>query len=118
MGHVIARVTISSPVDESLQTRVDALVDTGATFSVVPRAIGLDLHLPTTGRVRVRTANGDVELERSRALIRIGEREEISPVLISDSPDRMLIGVITLESLALTVDPTTGQLNEMELLLY
>jgi predicted aspartyl protease len=38
--------------------------------------------------------------------------------LISDTIDRVLIGVVTLENLALTVNPKTGELNEAELLWY
>ncbi len=118
MGHVTAEVTISNPADASLQSTVEGLVDTGATLTVVPRALAKDLRLPMTGRRKVRTASGDLELDRGYALVQIDGKTEINPILISDSVDRVLIGVITLETLALTVDPTTGELKEAELLLY
>jgi len=39
-------------------------------------------------------------------------------VTISDVVDRLLIGVTTLETLGLTVDPLAGQLKESFYLLY
>jgi aspartyl protease family protein len=38
----------------------------------------------------------------------------VTPILVSDTLDKILVGVITLEALGLTVDPTTGQLKEAE----
>jgi clan AA aspartic protease len=118
VGHVAVEVTISNPTDPDLTTTATALVDTGASFTVVPRAIATALDLPKTGRMSVRTANGNVELDRSRAYIHIGQAGDVSPVLVSDTLDKVLLGVITLETLALTVNPTTGELNEMEILFY
>ena len=118
MGHVTARVTISNPADAELASTVEAPVDTGATFTVVPRALAQELGLPLTGQRRVRTATEEVVLDRARAFVQINGQGEINPVLISDSVDRVLIGVITLETLSLTVDPTTGELSEAETLLF
>jgi predicted aspartyl protease len=41
----------------------------------------------------------------------------VTPVLISRTLDKVLIGVITLEALGLSVDPTKGTLRESETLL-
>ncbi len=118
MGHVIVQVTVANPADPSLTSTVEGPVDTGATLTVVPRALAESLRLPITGKRRVRTATGDVLLDRGRAVVQINGQGEINPVLISDTLDRVLIGVITLETLSLTVDPTTGELSEAETLLY
>src|SRR5438874_12887662 len=114
MGHVNVRATIANPTDGSRTEEVDAMVDTGATFTVVRRAIANNLQLPITGRGRVRTAAGEMLIDRGRALIQIDGESEINPVYVSDTIEKVLIGVITLESLSLTVDPTTGQLKEAE----
>ena len=42
------------------------------------------------------------------------ESVNVTPILVSDTLDKILVGVITLEALGLTVDPTTGQLKEVE----
>ncbi|MEX0801597.1 MAG: retroviral-like aspartic protease family protein [Dehalococcoidia bacterium] len=118
MGRVTTEVTISNPAEASLQSTVEGLVDTAATFTVVPRALAVSLQLPITGTRLVRTATGDVQMDRARAVVQIDGQSEINPVLISDTLDRVLIGVITLETLSLTVDPTRGELREADTLLY
>jgi len=118
MGHVYTQVTVSNPSDPDLTLSAEAMLDTGATYTVVPRSVANSLRLPITGKGRVRTATGEVQIERGRALVQINGEAEINPVFISDTVDKILIGVVTLEILALTVDPTTGELNEAELFFY
>jgi len=117
MGHVWVTVKVGSE-DGSRVIETRALVDTGATLTVVPRAIANELGLRVTGRLRVKTGAGVIEIDRSRALIEIEGRSEVVPVLISDIIDKVLIGVTTLEVLELEVDPETGRLRERALLLY
>jgi aspartyl protease family protein len=117
MGHVNVRATIANPTDNSLAEQVDAMVDTGATFTCVPRSLAEQLRLPITGKDRARTATDDVVYDRSRALIQIDGQGEINRIIISDTLEKVLIGVFTLESLSLMVDPTTGQLKEAEVFL-
>ncbi|MEM2974845.1 MAG: aspartyl protease, partial [Candidatus Bathyarchaeia archaeon] len=45
------------------------------------------------------------------------QRKTATPVLINPKLDKVLIGVITLEALALKVDPKSGKLEKTELLL-
>ena len=95
-----------------------ALVDTGATLTVVPRSLASQLGLRITGRSRVETGAGVIEVERSRAYVEVMGKSEVVPVLVSDIIDKILIGVTTLEVLELEVDPLTGKLRERTLLLY
>ncbi len=117
MGHVWVKAKLG---DETLAkvVEVDALVDTGATLTVVPRRVALDLKLKPTGKSTVETGAGKLELERSRIWIELEGRSEVVPVLISDVIDKVLIGATTLEVLGLRVDPLTGKLKEWTLLLY
>jgi aspartyl protease family protein len=117
MGHVNVRATIANPTDSSIAEEVDAMVDTGATYTSLPRSLARRLQLPVTGKARARTATGDVVYDRGRALIQIDGEGEINRIIISDTLDKVLIGVFTLESLSLMVDPTTGQLKEAEIFL-
>lgn len=64
------------------------------------------------------TGAGVIEVERSRAYIEIVGKSEVVPVAVSDTTDKILIGVTTLEVLELEVDPLTGKLRERALLLY
>ncbi|MEM4971328.1 MAG: aspartyl protease family protein [Sulfolobales archaeon] len=117
MSHIWARARIGDP--EKLKVvDVDALVDTGATLTVIPRWLAEKLGLRVTGRVAVVTAGGRMELERTRIWIELEGREDIVPAVISDIIDKVLIGVTALETLGLQVDPVTGKLKEWPILLY
>jgi clan AA aspartic protease len=118
LGHVYVKLVVSNPADLELTATVDALVDTGATSTVVPRVLADSLRLPVIGRLTVRTATGDVDLDNSGAVVQINGRRAYNPILISDTIDKTLVGVITLEALGLSVDPKSRQLKEAELFLY
>ena len=117
MGHTYTKIKIAN-MEKSKAKEVEALVDTGATLTVVPERLAQELELGELTTEMVKTGAGKVELKRSSARISIGEREAPQPVLISDFIDRVLLGVVTLEALALSVDPLTGELKEEMLLLY
>jgi predicted aspartyl protease len=74
--------------------------------------------LKTTGSNIVETGAGKIKLDRSRAWLELEGKSEIIPVLISDTIDKVLIGVTTLEILGLQVDPIEGKLKEWTLLMY
>jgi len=117
MGHVWVKARIGNE-DGSKIIETMALVDTGATLTVIPRSIANELGLRVTGKFRVETGIGVIEVDRSRAFIEVEGRSEVVPVIISDIIDKALIGVTTLEVLGLEVDPATGRLREGRLLLY
>jgi len=117
MGHVWVDIKIGNE-DASKIIEARALVDTGATLTVVPRSIADRLGLRITGKSKVETGSGIIEIERSRAYIEIMGKSEVIPVLVSDIIDKILIGVTTLEVLELEIDPLTGRLRERTLLLY
>lgn len=117
MGHVNVQLTITNPADPALTSTVEALVDTGATMTVIPRPLAEQLRLRVTGRRTVRTATGNIDIDRSAAILQIDGKSELNPIVISDTLDRTLVGVVTLETLELAVDPTTGKLTESETLL-
>ena len=118
MGHVFASVTFTNPDDDSKRVEVNALVDTGATFSVLPASVAEQIELEATGRARVRTATGEVEMDESWAFAEVNGRRAPTPVLISSQTEDPLLGVITLEALRLGVDPASGELTEISILLY
>jgi predicted aspartyl protease len=74
--------------------------------------------LKTTWSNVVETGVGKIKLDRSRAWLELEGKNEIIPVLISDTIDKVLIGVTTLEILGLQVDPIEGKLKEWTLLMY
>lgn len=117
MGHIWVKAKIGDPSGVRI-IEVEALVDTGATLTVIPRKVAQELGLKPTGRAVVATAGGTTELERTRIWVELEGRGEVVPALISDVVDKVLIGVTALEVLGLQVDPVTGRLREWALLLY
>jgi len=89
-----------------------ALVDTGATLTVVPRRIAEELQLPVIGRRRVVTAKGTAELDECVGVVEVMSRKAYVHMLVSNDVDIVLIGATTLETLGLEVDLTTGKLKE------
>ena len=118
MGHVYARVTFTNMDDASKRVEVNALVDTGATFSVLPAAVADELGLEATERRRVETAAGELEMDLAWAVAEVNGRRGPMPVLISDRAEYILLGVVALEVLGLGVDPSRGELREVNALLY
>ncbi len=117
MGHIFVKTKICSQ-EKSKCMIVDALVDTGATLTVLPRHIAQELDIEPIRVDEVQTGAGKMRVERGVAVIIIEGRETITEVWISDIIDRVIIGVVTLELLGLKLDPRTGKLEPSPLLLY
>lgn len=117
MGHSWVEVEISD-WEKKKSTKVKALVDTGSTLTILPEKLAKELGIEFTEEAEVRTGGGLIKMKRGKAFVKIKGKEELTPVLISDVIDKVLIGVVILESLGLKVDPLTGALEETSLLLY
>ncbi len=57
-------------------------------------------------------------MNESWALAEVNGRRGPTPVLISGQMEDALLGVVTLEALRLGVDPASGELTEVSILLY
>jgi len=91
---------------------VKALVDTGVTLTVVPRRIDGELQLPVIRRRRVARANDVAKLDECIGVAEIMGEKAYTHILVSDDVDTVIIGVVTLETLGLEVDPVVGKLKE------
>ncbi|WP_069806602.1 retroviral-like aspartic protease family protein [Vulcanisaeta thermophila] len=108
MGHVYVDVTIYGREPRT----VKALVDTGATYTVIPRKLAEELGIRGLGTfVNVLTAKGYARLEEALVTMEIMNERRNQVVLLSDDVDMVIVGVITLESMGFIVDPTTGKLE-------
>ena len=108
MGLIHQRVELSA--DKAVTVRM--LVDTGATFSLIPEALARTVGIKRLRRpVTVALADGRrVKLDPGTAIFRIGGREAPATILVGDVAEPVL-GVETLEALGLTVDPRKGRLT-------
>jgi len=104
--------TIELGVSENGPFRsVEALVDTGATYSWIPRAILAELGVRRRFRRPFTMADGrETERDMATVYVRIDGREHPTPVIFGDDGTTPLLGVVTLEELGLGVDPVNRRL--------
>jgi clan AA aspartic protease len=89
---------------------VDVLVDTGATFLVVPRDLAGRLELRPTRTCPIETAGGREEAwPLAEVRIRLDGHEVTTPCLIAEE-GQALLGAVALESLLLAADPVARRL--------
>jgi len=117
MGHSWVDIQISD-LERKHSKTVKALVDTGASLTTLPKKLADDLAIKPVTEEQVNTGAGTIKILRGRAWIKLKGKEDAFPVWISDFIDKILLGVVVLESFGFKVDPTTGALEEKPLLLY
>ncbi len=100
------------------QTTVRFLVDTGATYTLVPAEACRLLELEPKRTVAFTLADGTaIERRISECHISLPQGEGHTPVIIGEPGDEALLGVVTLEILGLVLNPFTRTLQPMRMLL-
>ena len=103
MGMIRVTVKISSIHGRKVENR-EALVDTGAALTVIPRDLARRLGIAPGKTVPIRLAGGrTTRMAVGSAFIRLNGRETPSTVLIA-SGGEVLLGAETLELLGASVD--------------
>jgi aspartyl protease family protein len=104
----IFRVTIEveNPLRRGVVHELDeALVDTGAELSMVPRAVLESLGIRTEKTLRLRTADGRVTVrDIGFAIVRAAGVATIDEVVFGEAGDLVLLGARSLEGMNLRVD--------------
>lgn len=95
--------------------RLEALVDTGSAYTIVPRSTLETLGCAPSRSQRVRLADGPGD-EWPLALVEIEceGRRTVTPVLGAPPAASVLLGVVTLEELGLGIDPVGRRLVPVE----
>ena len=100
------------------ERNIDTLVDSGASYTVLPEPVWRDLDLKPRRSIRVQLADGTI-LRRplSECLMEVEGESATSPVVLGDPGDLPLLGAISLETLGLVLNPFTRTLHPMRILL-
>ena len=100
------------------QETVRLLVDSGATYSLLPKAVWEAIELEPKRKVSFAMADGTA-LERSvsEAYLILPQGEAHTPVILGEEDDEALLGVVTLEILGLVLNPFDRTLHPMRMLL-
>ena len=98
-------------IDGERFLEVNAMVDTGASYTIVPAKLLKRLGVEPIDTVRLSLANGRrVEYEIGRAVATVDGRTETTLVVFGEDAAHPLLGAYTLEGLRLAVDPVSMRL--------
>ena len=90
---------------------VEAMADTGAVTTIIPRPILAGLGITPTRRETFQYAGGEqVQLDMAEARVRVSERETNTWVIFGEEGMSPLLGAYTLAGVFLAVDPYNQQL--------
>ena len=94
------------------------LVDSGATYTLLPNDVWRALELSPKRSVRFTLADGTtIERQVSECHVSLPQGEGHTPVILGEPGDEALLGVVTLEILGLVLNPFTRALQPMRMLL-
>ena len=110
MGHLKVPVQVGSRTGDHLET-INALVDTGATFTSIPREVLERLGVVPEEEWPFELADGrEAEYPVAWVQIRIGARRQPTIVVFGERGSEPILGVVTLETFLLAVDPVHHRL--------
>ncbi len=93
-------------MDGERSLEIEAMVDTGASYTIVPATLLRELGVTPFNKITVVLADGrQVEMDIGRAWATINGASEVTLVVFGEDGARALLGAYTLEGLRLAVDP-------------
>jgi clan AA aspartic protease len=112
MGMTTVEVEVANPKSPDKRARLEMLVDSGATISVVPAATLAELGIEPQAERRFALADGTVVSRWvGNAHWFFGGENAVAPVLFGEDGDSIILGALTLEALALVLDPFKRELR-------
>jgi clan AA aspartic protease len=100
------------------EAETNFLVDSGATYSLLPASVWQAVKLTPKRRMKFTLADGTtIERGVSECLIQLPQGEGHTPVILGEADDEALLGVVTLEILGLVLNPFNRTLQPMRMLL-
>ena len=118
MGLTVLEIEVANPAKPDVIETVEFLIDSGAIYSVVPRAILDKLDIKPVAEQSFRLANGDkIVRQKGIAMFRYGDRVGGADVIFGQEGDHSLLGAFTLEALGLSLDPLRRELKPLPMIL-
>jgi predicted aspartyl protease len=97
---------------------VKFLVDSGASYTLLPYRVWRTLGLKGMESIRCELADGtEVERRLSECLLELDSRQRHTPVILGEKDDSAPLGAITLEEFGLVLNPFTRELQPMRMML-
>ena len=116
MGTVKVTIGVGDPQGRTFED-LEVIVDTGSTFTAVPRSLLQSLGVPVERSLPSETADGRIApVDVGETTIRLEGIQFHTPVIFAEEGEPSLLGVVSLEQAALAVDPLAGRLLPANLL--
>ncbi|MDQ1708180.1 MAG: hypothetical protein QOJ88_1391 [Pyrinomonadaceae bacterium] len=116
MGFTYIEGTVTGP--NGKQATVELLVDSGARYTLLPESSWKQIELSPKRRMTFTLADGTrIERDISECLISLPQGEGHTPVILGESGDEALLGVVTLEELGLVLNPFQRSLQPARMML-
>ncbi|HUT56221.1 MAG TPA: aspartyl protease family protein [bacterium] len=113
MGLTYIEAAVAGPKNGFLP--VSFLVDSGASYTVLPQAVWKKLGLQPKRTMEFTLADGTkIKRKVSECLFRYGDQEAHTPVVLGESKDQAIAGTITLEIMGLVLNPFDRTLRPMK----
>ena len=117
MGTFSHPLEVGDPQGQRFE-QVETLVDTGATFTVLPANLLQRLGVSYQRTIRFRLADGSIlEREAGETVVRLNGLVLTTTVVFGEEGAPSLLGAVTLETALLAVDPVRQELVPTEGLL-
>ena len=118
MGLTVLEVEVGHPDRPEAAEKLEFLIDSGAIYSVVPAEALRRLGIKPLVKQEFRLANGARILgDKGIALFKYKDRIGGADVVFGEEGDSLHLGVMTLESLGLALDPLKRELKPLPMML-
>ncbi len=109
VGETFAKLRLYGSIGKA---ELEALADTGATFTKLPRSLALRLGIKPKRKVSVQLATGKfISREMGSIEAELDDVRDTIPVTIGEEDELSLIGYTALEILGYKVNPLTQKLE-------
>ena len=114
MGKLVVTIGVGDQQGRQFED-LEVTVDTGSTFTAVPRALLQRLGVPVRRSARSRLADGSsVPVDIGWTVVRLEDQTFATQVTFAEENQPSLLGVVTLEDALLAVDPVGQRLVPVE----
>jgi predicted aspartyl protease len=118
VGLTVLEIEVGNPANPAVTEKLEFLVDSGPSYSVVPAAMLERLGIKPLATQEFRLADGTkITRKRGIALFRYGERVGGADVIFGEEGDYSLRGAFTLTALGLALDPLRRGLRPLPMIL-
>ncbi|HKY08704.1 MAG TPA: aspartyl protease [Candidatus Binatia bacterium] len=118
MGITEVDVELTNPRDQARWQTVQLVADTGAIFSVIPKAVLDGLGITPYAEETFQLADGsEIRRPLGDVFVRIDGKARTIPTIFGEPNDTPILGVTALEILGFTVDPRTRRLEPTKMIL-